>query len=137
MVKAGKSRNPRRQHKEVAAVSEEKVSASLGRRRIELRFLLPLACFCWPIAYLFRYVFPINGQYTAVGNDFILLYYKYKVYLLACLADFHFPTSVSTFCRTGISADITGFSKRLKMNWQREEHCLAFGMGERFSFPNP
>jgi len=41
--------------------------------------------------YLFRYVFPINGQYTAVGNDFILLYYKYKVYLLACLADFHFP----------------------------------------------
>jgi hypothetical protein len=26
-----------------------------------------------------------------MGNDFILLYYKYKVYLLACLADFHFP----------------------------------------------
>ena len=33
----------------------------------------------------------INGQYSAIGNDFILLYYKYKVYLLACLSDFHFP----------------------------------------------
>jgi hypothetical protein len=26
-----------------------------------------------------------------MGNDFILLYYKYKVYLLDCLSDFHFP----------------------------------------------
>jgi len=50
-----------------------------------------MAVFCWPILYLFGHVFPINGQYTAMGNDFILLYYKYKVYLLACLADFHFP----------------------------------------------
>jgi len=50
-----------------------------------------MAVFCWPILYLFGHVFPINGQYAAMGNDFILLYYKYKVYLLACLADFHFP----------------------------------------------
>jgi hypothetical protein len=47
--------------------------------------------FCWPFLYLFRLVLAINGQYTAIGNDFILLYYKYKVYLLACLSDFHFP----------------------------------------------
>jgi hypothetical protein len=47
--------------------------------------------FCWPFLYLFRHVLAINGQYTAIGNDFILLYYKYKVYLLACLSDFHFP----------------------------------------------
>jgi hypothetical protein len=40
---------------------------------------------------LFRHVFPINGQYTAIGNDFIVLYYKYKVYLLAHLVDFSFP----------------------------------------------
>jgi hypothetical protein len=33
----------------------------------------------------------MNGQYTAIGNDFIVLYYKYKVYLLAHLADFRFP----------------------------------------------
>lgn len=26
-----------------------------------------------------------------MGNDFILLYYKYKVYLLACLSELHFP----------------------------------------------
>ena len=39
---------------------------------------------------MFRHVFTINGQYTAISNDFILLYYKYKVYLLACLADFRF-----------------------------------------------
>jgi len=48
--------------------------------------------FCWPVLYLFRHVFPkSNGEYAAIGNDFILLYYKYKVYLLACLADFRFP----------------------------------------------
>ena len=50
-----------------------------------------MAVFCWPFLYLFRHVLAINGQYTAIGNDFILLYYKYKVYLLACLSDFHFP----------------------------------------------
>ncbi|MHC4619270.1 MAG: hypothetical protein ACYTEQ_16115 [Planctomycetota bacterium] len=52
---------------------------------------MPLAVFGWPFLYLFRHVFPINGQYTAIGNDFIVLYYKYKVYLLAHLADFRFP----------------------------------------------
>ncbi|MHC4622543.1 MAG: hypothetical protein ACYS4W_01435 [Planctomycetota bacterium] len=56
-----------------------------------IRFLLPLAVFCWPLLYLFRHIYPINGQYTAIGNDFIVLYYKYKVYLLAHLADFRFP----------------------------------------------
>lgn len=61
------------------------------RSRAAIRFLLPLAVFCWPILYLFRHIFPINGQYTAIGNDFIYLYYKYKVYLLACLSDFSFP----------------------------------------------
>lgn len=61
------------------------------RSRAAIKFLLPLAVFCWPIVYLFRHIFPINGQYTAIGNDFIILYYKYKVYLLACLADFRFP----------------------------------------------
>lgn len=55
------------------------------------RYFLPIAVFCWPVLYLFRHVFSINGQYAAIGNDFILLYYKYKFYLLACLADFHFP----------------------------------------------
>ncbi len=41
--------------------------------------------------YLFNHVFPIDGKYTAIGNDFIVLYYRYKVYLLAGLAEFHLP----------------------------------------------
>ena len=59
--------------------------------RAAKRFLLPLLIFCWPILYLFRHVFVINGQYTAIGNDFISLYYRYKIYLLANLAEFRFP----------------------------------------------
>ncbi len=47
--------------------------------------------FLWPLIYLFRLILPINSQYTAIGNDFIMLYYNYKVYLLACLAELKFP----------------------------------------------
>ena len=55
------------------------------------RFALPLLVFCWPIIYLFRHIFFVNGNILAIGNDFIILYYKYKVYLLDCLANFHLP----------------------------------------------
>jgi len=55
------------------------------------RIALPAAAFLWPFVYLFRYIIPINGTYTAIGNDFISLYYRHKVYLLACLAELHFP----------------------------------------------
>jgi len=54
-------------------------------------FLLALAVFCWPVLYLFNHIFPLNGQYTAISNDFIALYYRYKLYLLANLAEFRFP----------------------------------------------
>jgi len=81
----------RRKRRKVAP-AEDKVPTSRQRQRLWLRFLLPAAVFCWPFLYLFLHVFPNNnGEYAAIGNDFILLYYKYKVYLLACLADFHFP----------------------------------------------
>ncbi|MCE5185853.1 MAG: YfhO family protein [Planctomycetaceae bacterium] len=33
----------------------------------------------------------MNGRYLAMGNDFIPFYYNYKVYLLAHLANGHFP----------------------------------------------
>jgi hypothetical protein len=59
--------------------------------RAAKRFLLPLLVFCWPMIYLFRHIFVINGKFLATGNDFIVLYYKYKVYLLDCLANFHLP----------------------------------------------
>jgi hypothetical protein len=54
-------------------------------------FILPVAVFCWPIFYLFRHIFLIHNEYLAIGNDFIVLYYKYKVYLLAHLCNFSFP----------------------------------------------
>ena len=56
-----------------------------------MRLALPLAVFCWPVLYLYDHVFVINGQYLAIINDFIMLYYKYKIYLLDCLANAHFP----------------------------------------------
>jgi hypothetical protein len=59
--------------------------------RMAKRFALPLLVFCWPLIFLFRHVFVINGKVLTIGNDFIGLYYKYKVYLLDCLANFHFP----------------------------------------------
>ncbi len=55
------------------------------------RLALPLLVFCWPMLYLFRRIFIVNGDYITISNDFILLYYKYKIYLLDCLANFHFP----------------------------------------------
>jgi hypothetical protein len=55
------------------------------------RFALPLLVFCWPIIYLFRHIFYVNGNIVVIGNDFYILYYKYKVYLLDCLANSHFP----------------------------------------------
>jgi hypothetical protein len=82
----------KRRKRRKAAPAEDKVPSSQQRRRLWSRFLLPTVVFCWPVLYLFRHVFPkSNGEYAAIGNDFILLYYKYKVYLLACLADFRFP----------------------------------------------
>jgi hypothetical protein len=59
--------------------------------RAAKRLALPLLVFCWPMLYLFRQIFILKGYYIAIINDFILLYYKYKVYLLDCLANFHFP----------------------------------------------
>lgn len=52
---------------------------------------LYLLIFAWPFFYLFNHVFPIEGIYTAIGNDFIVLYYKYKIYLLDNLANLRFP----------------------------------------------
>ncbi|MHC4097693.1 MAG: hypothetical protein ACYSU3_16730 [Planctomycetota bacterium] len=96
---SAKKPSKRRTRRKVRTATKDKVSTlRQPRRRWPMprdipfgRFLLPTAIFCWPFLYLYRHIFPVNGQYTAMGNDFILLYYKYKVYLLACLADFHFP----------------------------------------------
>jgi hypothetical protein len=55
------------------------------------KIVLLMAVFLWPAAYLFRNVFIINGKYSAIINDFIPFYYKYKHYLLASFAEFRFP----------------------------------------------
>jgi hypothetical protein len=75
----------------VKAAAENKLPASQGLGNQWSRFLLSAAIFCQPFLYLRRQIFPVNGQYTAMDNDFILPYYKYKVCLSACLVDFHFP----------------------------------------------
>jgi hypothetical protein len=52
---------------------------------------LAAAAFLWPAIYLCRDIISIRGTYTAIGNDFGGLYYGYKAYLLAGLAQGHFP----------------------------------------------
>ena len=90
-IKRRSKRHPTPEKRRKITASAEDKDASLRKYRPLLKFLLPAAVFCWPLLYLFRHVLTINGQYAAIGNDFILLYYKYKVYLLACLSELHFP----------------------------------------------
>ncbi|MBU0991167.1 MAG: hypothetical protein KJ737_01630 [Proteobacteria bacterium] len=72
-------------------MAENQITKGSRLTKISRHIALPFFIFFWPFIYLFRYVFPINGQYTAIGNDFGYLYYTYKVYLLANLADGHIP----------------------------------------------
>jgi hypothetical protein len=53
--------------------------------------LVPFLIFLWPFLYLFRDILPIRGKYVAIAQDFYPLYYKYKVYLLAGMAEGHLP----------------------------------------------
>jgi len=62
-----------------------------SNQKSRFKYLTGVFIFLWPFVYLFHLILPINGRYTGIGNDFILLYYKYKVYLLASLAEFKFP----------------------------------------------
>jgi hypothetical protein len=81
----------RRSKRRPISTIEGKTNLFLGLWRRLRKYILPLALFCWPVLYLFNYVFPIAGQYTAIGSDFAALYYKYKFYLLASLSESHFP----------------------------------------------
>ena len=55
--------------------------------------LLMLLLVAAPFIYLFPYTFPISfsGYVISVGNDFRILYYNYKVYLLHFLSRFEIP----------------------------------------------
>ncbi|HSJ40417.1 MAG TPA: hypothetical protein VK955_05115, partial [Xanthobacteraceae bacterium] len=41
-----------------------------------------LVAFVWPFVFLFPYVVPVGGRFLLVGNDFGVLYYSSKAYLL-------------------------------------------------------
>ncbi len=77
---------PRGKKTEISKSSKQNIS---GRRK--LIWLLSVFVFIWPLLYLFRDIIPIHGKYAAIDNDFISLYYKYKVYLLAHLSNGQIP----------------------------------------------
>jgi hypothetical protein len=54
-------------------------------------FLLILFVIGFPFVYLFPYVFSLNNSYIRIGNDYVLLYYNYKVYLLDFLSHLRIP----------------------------------------------
>jgi hypothetical protein len=89
-VKLQKRKRRAAEHR-IGGKEDEKSAFQTPQQGNLVRFILPVVVFCWPILYLFRLVFPIHDGYTAIGNDFTVLYYKYKVYLLAHLANFSFP----------------------------------------------
>lgn len=45
----------------------------------------------WPLIYFHRFLIPNRSFSLTLGNDFVWLYYKYKVYLLAALSEGSFP----------------------------------------------
>ncbi len=53
--------------------------------------LTPLLVFCWPFLFCLPLVTLLGGQFTAIGNDFDVLYYVYKHYLLDTLASGRLP----------------------------------------------
>ena len=53
--------------------------------------LAAVAAVLWPFFFLFPYIFSVDGKYLAIGNDFQVLYFSYKAYLLDSLARFDVP----------------------------------------------
>ena len=70
------------------------VLSSMGARYMGSR--LPrivslVAVMSWPFLFHFQLAFRVHGGFRALDNDFGLLYYPYKPYLLANLAHGHIP----------------------------------------------
>jgi hypothetical protein len=53
--------------------------------------LIGLAMFAWPFLFFFRMIVPGCPWSLEIGNDFIPLYYTYKIYLLDWLSAGHLP----------------------------------------------
>ena len=86
-----KGNKPTRRQPATTRHSEADLRRSRALMLLLKRIVLPAIVFLWPFVYFFRHIIPINGTYTALGNDFISLYYRYKLYLLASIAQFHLP----------------------------------------------
>ena len=94
-MKAGKSSRHRASKRRGPETKKEVACAPLIRR-FRPAFSRKDAAFCavivfWPFLYLFRFVVPVSGFYTAIQQDFPFYYYTYKVYLLAHLANGELP----------------------------------------------
>ena len=50
-----------------------------------------IIAFMIPFVFLFQYVIPSELLARTIDNDFSILYYRYKLYLLSALSQFHFP----------------------------------------------
>lgn len=68
-------------------VHEEKAE----RRKTRIFLFLSVLVFLGPLFYYYKVIIPGRSFSLAVSNDFIPLYYTYKVYLLDLLAHGHFP----------------------------------------------
>ena len=56
-----------------------------------LKMTIPILVVVFPFVYLFPYILPL-GEYTiSAGNDFYILYYDYKIYLLDSLSRLQIP----------------------------------------------
>ena len=55
------------------------------------RFSLACLVAFWPFIFYYKYIIPGYSFSRLLGNDFIDLYYKYKVYLLDKLIHFEIP----------------------------------------------
>ena len=66
------------------------VNGSETRARAR-RFLPPLVAFCWPFVYFAPFLVAFGPTHRSIRNDFTVLYYTYKVYLLDCLSHLRMP----------------------------------------------
>ncbi len=58
----------------------------------KIRSWLPaLGAFLWPFVYFYKFIVPIAGHFSGIGNDFDAVYYPSKPYLLDWLIYFHIP----------------------------------------------
>ena len=59
--------------------------------KVKIEVLICILLFLWPFVYLYKHTLPNTSITLGIGNDYQILYFNYKVYLLSSLSSFHFP----------------------------------------------